>query len=251
MFRKFSEAAPWVGNVAQWIAACIATIGITLVLVQVHANGKNSRQASARQAYTAYMDRGLQYPHLIRPDYAALKAKRGDEYEQYIFFVGYMLTAYDEIFASIDEPEWYVAFSDDASGHLAFLCEDATPGYLAQYTPRPSMRFIANGLSSRTAPSPVSPPLIPRPRPRQRFRDINAVHQRSNNSRLQRFRRVANLPSSHSGWDNPGLWLDCPCRTKQLRQVDHHQSTGCRHTAGCSCFSRRTTQRRLKRQSAD
>lgn len=129
--------APWQrrGNTAQWISALAACIALVGVLLQLNIIRSNSREASARQLYGAYMEAALKYPEFLRPDYPAIKTNP-TRLAQYRWFVSYFLFAYDEIFHSVGEDGWVQAFRNELRPHLPMLCETGGADFLSMYYPR-------------------------------------------------------------------------------------------------------------------
>jgi len=111
-------------NFAQIASALVAIIALIGIYVQVSLTRTNALKANARQVYVNYSAAALKYPQLARPNYQKLKEARDQtELVRYQIYVGHMLSAFDEILALDDEPEWLASFRYDIQDHLTYLCE--------------------------------------------------------------------------------------------------------------------------------
>ncbi len=109
------------GNLSQ-IGSAVAAIGaLSFVAIQVSMIEVTSRKTSARSVYQNYSNASLQHPDLIKPDYAAIK-RDPVKYEQYKWYVGQMLFAYDEMIDTGDKG-WIDSFHYELAHHTALLCE--------------------------------------------------------------------------------------------------------------------------------
>ncbi|MGI8527478.1 MAG: hypothetical protein ACR2K5_15150 [Pseudolabrys sp.] len=134
-----SPAAPpawWqrYGNISQ-IASALASIGaLSFVAYQVSLIEVNTRKSSARSVYQGYVTASMAHPELLKPaDYGAIR-RDPVKFEQYKFYVGQMLFAYDEMISTGDQ-SWLASFHYELGDHAALLCDlrQSDPAFFSQF----------------------------------------------------------------------------------------------------------------------
>jgi hypothetical protein len=134
---KPSQPSQWWQRFGNWaqIASAVASIAaLTFVAYQIRQIETNGRKANARAVYQAYSNASLQYPELIKPDYAAIKAVRV-KFEQYKWYVAQMLFAYDEMISAVGDESWLSSFDYELAHHIALLCDlkVSDPAFFTQF----------------------------------------------------------------------------------------------------------------------
>jgi hypothetical protein len=137
------------GNISQLVQASVAIIGIGAILFQVNEIRSNSRAASARQIYLAYLDLAFKNPELAAPDYDRIKTADQNTRLRYETFVSYFLYACEEAIAVFGrEREWKDSCEYDVRYHLPFLCEKnrSDPAFLKTYSDK-TQSFVQSAMT--------------------------------------------------------------------------------------------------------
>jgi hypothetical protein len=71
--KQFVATRP-ASTLAQIMSACVASLALLGIYIQVTRATENALRASARQVYLAYSQATLNHPQLAFPDYRELKA---------------------------------------------------------------------------------------------------------------------------------------------------------------------------------
>jgi hypothetical protein len=119
------------GNVAQWVSAVVASLALLIAAAavfgayrQINAIRENGREMGAKQVWRSYLELAIQNPKLVEPDYTSIKAKSGEEFIRYRYFVGHLLYGCEEILASFPSDRgWDHACRNELWSHRAYLCE--------------------------------------------------------------------------------------------------------------------------------
>jgi hypothetical protein len=144
------------GNISQVVQASVAIIGIGAILFQVNEIRTNSRAASARQIYLAYLDLAFKNPELAAPDYDRIKAADQNTRGRYETFVSYFLYACEEALAVFErEREWKDSCEYDVKYHLPFLCDKnkTDPAFLKTYSDK-TQSFVQSAMTRAGVASP-------------------------------------------------------------------------------------------------
>jgi len=153
MAKAAKPATGWwqrYGNLSQMASAVASIVALTFVAYQVSLIEVTSRKASARTIYQNYSNASLQHPDLIKPDFATIK-RDPVKYEQYKWYVGQMLFAYDEMIDTGDK-SWIDSFHYELAHHTALLCELRAndPAFYGQF--QQDALAIINGDLDKTCP---------------------------------------------------------------------------------------------------
>lgn len=82
-----------------------------------------ARAAQAKRVYADYLLQAIQHPELARP--GPVDSGRGRQRAQYQWFVGYLLTAAEEILLVDPTPVWRETLARQLAPHRAFLTSQA------------------------------------------------------------------------------------------------------------------------------
>jgi len=125
----FGLSAEQLNAVAASVTAGVAFVALCVAIWQVSVTKREARLTLAKSLYKDYLALAMQNPCFSSPSYpkSAPRLKEfstdRDKYEQYEFFVSYLLFAAEEILDLVgtSSPEWHATLASQLRYHALYL----------------------------------------------------------------------------------------------------------------------------------
>jgi hypothetical protein len=119
--KSWSDFGTLIGGIAAAVGVFIASAAAGFAWGQITAGKQAQRESFARQTYANYLQLAIQYPAY------ASGGQPGDEeaFEQYEWFVSYMLNACEHVLLFVSGSEdWRACVRSQLSYHRDYLCKN-------------------------------------------------------------------------------------------------------------------------------
>jgi len=135
----------FIGGIAAAVTAGIAVLAAVFAYQQLTVTPRSQREVSAREIWKDYLRLCVEYPHLASGDITKETAKSPVEFEQYEWFVAFMLDACESILLFVaDEDEWLDAIDGQIGFHKKYVCSsNFRETYLEHYSEQLQKRIKA------------------------------------------------------------------------------------------------------------